>query len=201
MSIPDPSEQQEEIDSEVSIKPEKDFPAVHSLEHAEIVCDTEDYRILDVAFENTLGWTLWTTVWVTLKPGRFTFHFANKHVNMKYSVTQGNIWALVGTTGHILQAGDMLTVPRGAGHMLLNRWDSPALYTIDVPARMDLRKYLGTSMPFSRAVDALKATGPVPGQVTTTRKPPVSEVIYETDPAERLSREFDLDQPMSAGST
>jgi hypothetical protein len=148
-----PEEQQGEIESEPVIRfQEQEYPEIHSFEDAKDVIDTPDYKILDVKYENTLGWTLWTTIYMTLKADRHSYHVSNPNVHMKYSVTQGQVWLLVGVEGKVLHTGESEVVPAGHGHILLNRWEEEAHYTIDVPAKMDLREYLGLAMPESEMV-------------------------------------------------
>jgi hypothetical protein len=127
------------------------FPGIYNEANAKSVIETDDYKIFDVHYENELGHTLWTTVYITLKPWKQSYYFAFG-VNMQYHVTGGNILFIIGTTGHVLRGEfkEMMCVPSGKNHLLWNqRQDKESYCTLQVPARLDLREYLGVAFPDS----------------------------------------------------
>lgn len=193
MSI-NPNEQQEELESDVIIRPEMEFPMRHRLESAQEVVDTDDYFVKDVCFENSPGWGLWTTIWITVKGDKHTFNMLNKHVNMKYTILKGEVWVLCGVAGQVMYANEMVTIPRGVGTIIFNRRSDDALYTIDVPGRLDLRRHLGSSLPRERrrpVKDVVISEPPQPG------RNPVEEL---QSGIQSIVRPSDPYSPMSPGS-
>jgi mannose-6-phosphate isomerase-like protein (cupin superfamily) len=125
------------------------FPNVYTEAGSQEVIDTDDYKIFDLHYENELGHCLWTTIYITLKPWKHTYYF-QFGINMHYQVTDGEIWFMIGTTGKVLtgKTKQMVVIPAGKHHMLMNqRQDKESYCTVQVPARLDLRQYLGIVMP------------------------------------------------------
>lgn len=198
MSI-NPQDQQEELESDVVIRPEMEFPMQHKLETAQDVVDTDDYYVKDVCFENSPGWGLWTTIWITVKGDKHTFNMLNKHVNMKYTILKGEVWVLCGVAGKVMYQDEMVTIPRGVGTIIFNRRSDDALYTIDVPGRLDLRRHLGTSLPSER-----RSAKPVKNVVISEQpqQPQTIGAMEELQSSiENIVRPADPYSPMSPGST
>jgi hypothetical protein len=197
MAVSDRNEQQEELESDVVIRPEMDFPMIHKLESAQEVVDTDDYFVKDVCFENAPGWGLWTTIWVTVKGDKHTFNMLNRHVNMKYTILKGEVWVLCGVAGRVMYANEMVTIPRGVGTIIFNRRSDDALYTMDLPGRLDLRRQLGVSMPNER-----RRVKPVKDVVISSEQQyaGVSPVEELKSSIQSISRPADPYSPMSPGS-
>lgn len=193
MSI-NPQEQQEELESDVIIRPEMDFPMTHQLETAQEVVDTDDYFVKDVCFENSPGWGLWTTIWITVKGDRHTFNMLNKHVNMKYTIIKGEVWVLCGVAGRVMYANQMITIPRGVGTIIFNRRSDDALYTIDTPGRLDLRRHLGSSLPRERrtpvknvVISELPASGGGNKNLVEELQSNIQNIVRPSDPYSPIS--------------
>lgn len=150
-AVPDAAEQTE---SEVSVRGQmttlEPYPNVYEPLSARLVADVDDdvqgYRVFDVHYENHLGNVKWTTIYVTLKPRKQNYGNFKFGVNMQYQVQVGNIWIMVGSQGKVLEGkkGEMICVPAGKTHTVMNQLDDDeSSYIIQVPAKLDLRQYIG----------------------------------------------------------
>ena len=113
------------------------------------VIDTPDYTIQQLFFQNTEGFTLWTTIYTTLKEYSQSIWFSNDNYDMKYTIESGEAWFLIagkGPKGEVVVAGKEICVPKNAKHMVLNNSKQPCVYKFECPGPMDLREYLGNPM-------------------------------------------------------
>ena len=167
---------QGEIETKASgvMAPSEPFPGIYRLDEAKHLTETDDYRISDIHYETQHGWTYWTTIDVTLKPKKQSYYFQFS-VHQHYTITKGTLVLVIGTQTRMLHEHDMIAVPSGKHHMLINvRETDDSSYVIQVPAKLDLREYLGTVYdPY-----------PTKEQETRRAKPPtVSPVSPITIPA------------------
>jgi len=191
MSDPTPAPTKPEpIQSEIETKasgvmaPTEQYPGIYRLDNAKYLTETDEYRINDIHYEAEHGWIYWTTVDVTLKPKRQSYYFQFS-VHMHYTVTKGTVLCVIGTRSEHLHENDMISVPAGRHHMMVNiREDSESSYTIQVPAKLDLREYLGVSEPRERPVQQRPRPAPPPHmpQVTPIHIPappfPGAKVVH-----------------------
>ena len=173
----EPQEQQQQqplkpevIQSEIETKasgvmaPTEQYPGIYRLNEAKYLTETDEYRINDIHYETEHNWIYWTTVDVTLKPKRQSYYFQFS-VHMHYTVTKGTVLCVIGTRSEHLHEHDMIAVPAGRHHMMVNiREDSESSYTIQVPAKLDLREYLGVAFqePRERKEPVKRAYQPAP---------------------------------------
>jgi len=76
---------------------------------------------------------------------------------MHYTITKGTVICVIGTRTEMLHEHDMIAVPANKYHMMINvREDIESSYVIQVPAKLDLREYLGVSMQEPRPVQQQK---------------------------------------------
>lgn len=111
------------------------------------VCDTENFIITEQIFQDVhTAEPKWSTIYITLKGKKQTPSFANKHADMRYDLTNGECWFLLGTAGEPVKAPCKILVPRETPHFLLNVSDNPLKYTIDVSGYLDMRNFFGLPM-------------------------------------------------------
>ena len=69
-------------------------------------------------------------------------------IHMHYTTKKRVVWLLIGAQGRVLNEHDMIAIPAGRHHMMLNQHDNAeANDVIQVPAKPDLCEYLVTSFP------------------------------------------------------
>ena len=113
---------------------------------AKLVIDTDEYKIFDIQHENELGNVLWTHVDVILHPHKHSYWLTHG-VHMKYKVNEGEIMLMANDKGEVLHENDTVTIPANVRHSVFNTRDNKdANYTIETPAKLDLRAHLGVSM-------------------------------------------------------
>lgn len=116
---------------------------VYDAEDRTPVVDTSEFTISELFMKDQQGFTLWTTVYVTLKEFSQSLWFRNIDHDMKYTIEEGEGWFLIGQVGRVVTAGKQICVPRENFHMILNNSQTPCVYRFECPGTMDLREYLG----------------------------------------------------------
>jgi hypothetical protein len=116
---------------------------VYDAEDRTPVIDTSEFTISELFMKDLQNFTLWTTVYVTLKEHSQSLWFKNINHDMKYTIEEGEGWFLIGQAGQIVTAGKQICVPRDNYHMLLNNSVTHCVYRFECPGTLDLREYLG----------------------------------------------------------
>lgn len=142
-----PLPQQSEVEGWVSVQHGGHFPPILRMDRdAKLVIDTDEYKIFDIQHENELGNVLWTHVDVILHPHKHSYWLTHG-VHMKYKVNEGEIMLMANDKGEVLHENDTVTIPANVRHSVFNTRDNKdANYTIETPAKLDLRAHLGVSM-------------------------------------------------------
>jgi hypothetical protein len=118
------------------------------------VCDTEEYKITEQVLQDPItGQPHWSTIYVELKGHSQTPSFANPHGDMRYDLTSGSVWFLLGKKGEVVDSPCKILVLKGTDHFMLNISENTAKYVIDVGGYLDMRSYFG--IPVSN-MDKLK---------------------------------------------
>lgn len=136
---PKPAEEQKE---EVRVH-RKGLPYAYNLNMVQDVIHTDDYKVTDLFMRDEDGNVLWTTVYVTLYPGRQSFPLYSNNAEFMYVIHTGKVWFTIKEIGQIFHKGDRIIVKRGNKHKLFNnKEDEPCIYSIDYQGLLDLRKIL-----------------------------------------------------------
>jgi hypothetical protein len=139
-----PQKQQGPSQNKLSIPPKANrLLKVYDAQDRTPVVDTSEFTISELFMQDQQGFTLWTTVYVTLKEFSQSLWFRNMDADMKYTIEEGEGWFLINQVGQVVTAGKQVCVPRTNYHMILNNSQNVCVYRFECPGTMDLREYLG----------------------------------------------------------